>query len=113
MPTLTTSPLTWLLPLASEQATLPRVGGKGANLAQLAAAGFPVPDGFLITTEDYRAFVAVVVQRMVESEASGVLFTANPLTGLRTETVIDATFGLGEALVSGQVEPDHYTASGN
>ena len=52
--------------------------------------------------------LAVVVQAMVESEASGVLFTANPLTGKRTETVIDATLGLGEALVSGQVEPDHY-----
>jgi pyruvate,water dikinase len=52
--------------------------------------------------------LAVVVQVMVESESSGVLFTANPLTGRRRETVIDATFGLGEALVSGQVEPDHY-----
>ena len=54
------------------------------------------------------AALAVVVQEMVQSEASGVLFTANPLTGLRTESVVDATFGLGEALVSGQVEPDHY-----
>ncbi|MFN2109232.1 MAG: PEP/pyruvate-binding domain-containing protein, partial [Anaerolineae bacterium] len=52
--------------------------------------------------------LAVVVQAMVPSEASGVLFTANPLTGKRTEIVIDATLGLGEALVSGQVEPDHY-----
>lgn len=52
--------------------------------------------------------LSVVVQRMVQSQASGVLFTANPLTGLRSETVIDATLGLGEALVSGQVEPDHY-----
>ncbi len=52
--------------------------------------------------------LAVVVQRMIQSEVSGVLFTANPLTGKRTETVIEATFGLGEALVSGQVEPDHY-----
>ena len=52
--------------------------------------------------------LAVIVQEMVPSEASGVLFTANPLTGRRSETVIDATFGLGEALVSGQVEPDHY-----
>lgn len=60
--------------------------------------------------------LAVVVQQMVQSEASGVLFTANPLTGKRTETVIDATLGLGEALVSGQVEPDHYvveTVSGH
>ncbi|MBN2556908.1 MAG: hypothetical protein JXA97_13300 [Anaerolineales bacterium] len=54
------------------------------------------------------AALAVVVQKMVQSEASGVLFTANPLTGLRSETVIDATLGLGEALVGGQVEPDHY-----
>ncbi len=52
--------------------------------------------------------LAVVVQRMVQSEVSGILFTATPLSGLRSETVIDASFGLGEALVSGQVEPDHY-----
>lgn len=51
---------------------------------------------------------AVVVQEMAQSDVSGVLFTANPLTGLRSEIVIDATFGLGEALVSGQVEPDHF-----
>src|SRR5574341_114540 len=55
--------------------------------------------------------LAVVVQEMVPSEASGVLFTANPLTGARTETVIDATLGLGEALVSGMVEPDHYVVN--
>jgi phosphohistidine swiveling domain-containing protein len=57
--------------------------------------------------------LAVVVQQMVQSEASGVLFTANPLTGKRNETVIDATLGLGEALVSGQVEPDHYVVAGS
>ncbi|HEX8139743.1 MAG TPA: PEP/pyruvate-binding domain-containing protein [Pyrinomonadaceae bacterium] len=52
--------------------------------------------------------LAVVVQQMVSSESSGVLFTANPLTGSRHETVIDACLGLGEAVVAGQVEPDHY-----
>ena len=52
--------------------------------------------------------LSCVVQNMVQSEASGVMFTANPLTGLRSETVIDATLGLGEALVGGHVEPDHY-----
>lgn len=55
--------------------------------------------------------LAVVVQTMVQSEVSGVLFTANPLTGSRLESVIDATLGLGEALVSGQVEPDHYVVT--
>ena len=54
------------------------------------------------------AALAVIVQEMVPSEISGVLFTANPLTGLMSESVIDATFGLGEALVSGKVEPDHF-----
>lgn len=59
--------------------------------------------------------LAVVVQAMVQSEAAGVLFTANPLTGKRSETVIDATLGLGEALVGGHVAPDNYvvdTAAG-
>lgn len=58
--------------------------------------------------DDQNIALAVIVQKMVNSEASGVLFTANPLSGRRTETVIDATLGLGEALVSGAVEPDHY-----
>ncbi len=52
--------------------------------------------------------LAVVVQRMVQSEVSGIIFTANPISGLRSQAVIDASFGLGEALVSGQVEADHY-----
>ena len=227
------------LPLHDPGATLARTGGKGLNLTRLAQAGFPVPGGFVVTTEGYNAFVegaglagwmaqeaaamdagnpdalaalsdrirarfrqnamppalaetiraayadmgrprvavrssataedlpdfsfagqqdtflnvlgddallaavvecwsslwtaraigyrarngidqsavslAVVVQQMVQSEVSGVLFTANPLNGRRTETVIDATLGLGEALVAGLVEPDHYvteTATG-
>ena len=54
------------------------------------------------------AALAVIVQAMVQSDSAGVLFTADPLTGRRTETVIDAVHGLGEALVSGRVEPDHY-----
>jgi rifampicin phosphotransferase len=42
---------------------------------------------------------------MVAAEAAGVLFTANPVTGARDEIVIDASPGLGEAVVSGQVRP--------
>ena len=52
--------------------------------------------------------MAVVVQQMVNSQASGVLFTANPLTGHRHQFVIEAVSGLGEALVSGLTEPDRY-----
>jgi rifampicin phosphotransferase len=222
----------YVLPLDTSDATLADAGGKGLNLAKLVRAGFPTPDGFIIATAAYRAFVAanhmvewlpatasaakaddptaleatsqairarfaagdlpasladavvaayqalggpavavrssataedlpdmsfagqhdtflnvvgdeallaavgacwsslwtaraiayrdrngiahddvalaVVVQAMVESEAAGVLFTANPLTGKRGEAIIDATLGLGEALVGGHVEPDNY-----
>jgi pyruvate,water dikinase len=54
--------------------------------------------------------LAVVVQRMVEATAAGVLFTADPITGRRRTSVIDAAPGLGEAVVSGAVVPDHYVA---
>lgn len=199
--------------LAEAGAELERLGGKGANLARLAVAGFPVPDGFVITTEAYRRHVAglaldggepaelrrriesapldptlaaqirqaydrlgdgpvavrssataedlpgaafagqqdtyldvtaddllsavtrcwaslwtdravayrrrlriepsevsiaVVVQSMVPAEVAGVMFTADPVTGRRDRIMIDATAGLGEALVSGEVTPDHY-----
>ncbi|NUT73225.1 PEP/pyruvate-binding domain-containing protein [Pseudarthrobacter sp. C4D7] len=52
--------------------------------------------------------LAVVVQRMVDAQAAGVMFTANPLTGSRRQVVIDASPGLGEAVVSGAVNPDHF-----
>ncbi|SMD24453.1 PEP/pyruvate-binding domain-containing protein [Kibdelosporangium aridum] len=52
--------------------------------------------------------LAVVIQRMVQSEVAGVMFTANPVTGRRHEYVIDASPGLGEAVVSGAVNPDHF-----
>ena len=52
--------------------------------------------------------IAVVVQRMVPAEHAGVMFTADPVTGARDEVVIDASPGLGEAVVSGLVTPDHY-----
>ncbi len=52
--------------------------------------------------------LGVVIQRMVQSAVSGVLFTANPVTGRRREAVIDASPGLGEAIVSGAVNPDHF-----
>lgn len=54
--------------------------------------------------------LAVVVQVMVPASAAGVLFTANPLTGARDEIVIDAAWGLGEAIVSGLVTGDHIIA---
>jgi pyruvate,water dikinase len=221
----------FLLSLDSPEATLARVGGKGASLARMAAAGLPVPPGFHITTDAYNRYVeenhlrdgilaavaqaqagdpatlerasdqiqaliargtipgdiaemirrgyeelgadipvavrssataedlpdmsfagqletylnmrggdevieavkrcwaslwtgraigyrqrqeirpedvsiAVVVQQLVAAEAAGVLFTVNPITGARDELMINAAWGLGEAIVSGRVTPD-------
>ena len=53
--------------------------------------------------------MAVVVQRMVPSEVSGVMFTANPLTEATDEIVINSSWGLGEGIVSGITTPDEYT----
>ena len=52
--------------------------------------------------------LAVVVQVMVDAATAGVLFTANPVTGTRTETVINASPGSGQAVVSGSVNPDQF-----
>lgn len=223
-----------ILSFASPDATLARVGGKGANLSLMTRAGFPVPPGFLITTQAYREFVqanklqdqivdvagnradtsekrsatirqlfakgvipadivaainhayaelietagdlslavrssataedlpsasfagqqdtylnvrgksalldavqrcwsslwtaraldyrarqaidpssvslAVVVQVMAPAEVSGIMFTANPISGARDEIMLDAAWGLGEAIVGGLVTPDHVVA---
>jgi pyruvate,water dikinase len=221
----------YVLVLADPKATLANVGGKGASLARLANAGLPVPDGFHITTEAYKQFVAqndlqphilaalesvaasqlirdlfastsmptavaeaigdaylalnrklesanrklpvavrssataedlsnlsfagqqetylnikgiaavrdavkqcwaslwtpraidyrtrhkidhnaialaVVVQVLVPADVTGILFTANPVTGARNQIVIDAAWGLGEAIVGGAVTPDTF-----
>ena len=232
---------TYILKLSDPQATLENVGGKGMSLAKMINAGFPVPNGFHITTEAYRTFIAanglqtkilaalkdanpslpstletasatigsffaepkipadisnaitnayndlnrksqiinpksvavrssataedlpdasfagqqetflnirgedavlnavkkcwaslwtaraiayriknkidqntvalaVVVQEMVDAEAAGILFTANPINGRRDEMVINAAWGLGEAIVGGLVSPDTIVA---
>ncbi len=54
--------------------------------------------------------LAVVVQEMVDAEAAGILFTANPINGHRDEMVINAAWGLGEAIVGGLVSPDTIVA---
>lgn len=55
--------------------------------------------------------VAVVVQRMIDSRRSGVMFTADPSSGALDRIVIEGTFGYGEAVVSGVVEPDTYVVA--
>src|SRR3989344_4481737 len=55
-----------------------------------------------------QAKIAVVVQRMVNSDTSGVCFTVNPINNNRNDIVIESSFGLGEAVVAGEVTPDMY-----
>ena len=58
--------------------------------------------------DDQSVALAVVVQRMVDAVAAGVMFTADPINGRRGTAVIDAAPGLGDAVVSGAVDPDHH-----
>lgn len=199
--------MTFVLPLSDPRVTLAVGGGKATSLGVMLRAGLPVPDGFVVTTQGYRDFVAandlradreayaaapipnelaseildswsrlgegpvavrssataedlpdasfagqqdtflhvlgrdalldavrrcwaslwtdravayraqrgiapdqvalaVVVQRMAPADAAGVLFTVHPVTGRADRVVINATWGLGEALVGGRVNPD-------
>ena len=63
--------------------------------------------------DQHTVALAVVVQKMVDVQVAGVLFTADPVSGTRTRTVIDAAPGLGEAVVSGAVNPDHILVEGD
>src|SRR6186713_779371 len=55
-----------------------------------------------------RPQLAVLVQRLVASDVSAVIFSANPITGSRDEIMINASWGLGESIVGGTVTPDTF-----
>ncbi len=76
-----------------------------ASLFEARAIFYRVENGF----EHMRVGIAVPVQRMVQSERSGVMFTVEPVSSDATKIYIEAVCGLGEAIVSGQVTPDQYT----
>jgi phosphohistidine swiveling domain-containing protein len=92
------------LNVVGEEALLRAVVDCWSSLWTARAIGYRARNGI----PHDRIALAVVVQGMVQSEVAGVLFTANPLTGRRTEAVIDAGPGLGDALVSGRVQPESY-----
>lgn len=62
-----------------------------------------------ININDNEVLPAVVVMKLVDAKASGVAFTCHPLTGEKNKISIHANFGLGETLVSGDIDPDEYT----
>ncbi len=59
--------------------------------------------------DHFKVGIAVPVQRMVQSESAGVMFTVEPLTSDRSKILIEGIFGLGEAIVSGDLTPDQYS----
>lgn len=59
----------------------------------------------------FKVSVAVVVQKMVESDAAGIAFSVHPVTEDRNQMIIEGAWGLGEAVVSGQITPDSYVVT--
>ena len=92
------------LNIIGKEAILQHISKCWASLFTERAVIYRLQHGF-----DHRKVqLAVVVQQMIFPEVAGILFTADPVTGNRKVSSIDASFGLGEALVSGLVNADHY-----
>jgi len=95
------------LNIEDEDEVVTAVQGCWASLFEARAIFYRVQQGF----DHFKVGIAVPVQRMVQSEASGVMFTLEPTTSDRSKITIEAVFGLGETIVSGDVTPDHYVVS--
>ncbi|WLR51027.1 phosphoenolpyruvate synthase [Bacillus tianshenii] len=92
------------LNIKGEESLLMHVRKCWASLFTDRAISYRTKNGF----NHKDVYLSVVVQRMVKPEISGILFSSDPVTGNRKVTSIDASFGLGEAIVSGQVTADLY-----
>lgn len=103
---------------AGQQDTYLNIIGKGAILQHISkcwaslftdrAVIYRMQNGF----DHSQVYLSVIIQKMVFPQASGILFTADPVTSSRKLLSIDAGFGLGEALVSGLVSADCYKVQG-
>lgn len=78
--------------------------GAWASLFEARAIFYRVQKNF----DHFKVGIAVPVQKMVQSEISGIMFTIDPVTNDKKKVIIEAIFGLGELIVGGQVTPDHY-----
>ncbi|WRU96649.1 phosphoenolpyruvate synthase [Priestia filamentosa] len=92
------------LNITGKEAILQHISKCWASLFTDRAVIYRMQKGF----DHSQVYLSVIVQRMVFSHASGILFTADPITSNRKALSIDASFGLGEALVSGLVSADCY-----
>lgn len=92
------------LNVKGEDAVVAAVLGCWASLFESRAIFYRQQHGF----DHFKVGIAVPVQKMVQSKASGVMFTSEPVTNDHTKILIEAIYGLGEAIVSGDVTPDQY-----
>ncbi|OYD09961.1 phosphoenolpyruvate synthase [Paludifilum halophilum] len=92
------------LNITGREAILEHIRQCWASLFTDRAVIYRMQNGF----DHRKVYLSVVVQRMVFPQISGILFTADPVTSNRKVLSIDASFGLGEALVSGMVSADNY-----
>lgn len=102
---------------AGQQETFLNVSGEEDLLANVKEAWASLFDGRAIFYREENKFdhfkvgIAIPVQKMVESDSSGIMFTIDPVTDDKTRVMIEAIFGLGEFIVQGEVTPDHYEVS--
>src|SRR5579871_3059982 len=92
------------LNIIGKEAILKHISKCWASLFTERAVTYRMQNGF----DHGKVLLSVVVQKMVFPEAAGIMFTADPVTSNRKVVSIDASFGLGEALVSGLVDADNY-----
>ena len=92
------------LNLREEEEVIAAVHGCWASLFEARAIFYRAQQGF----DHFKVGIAVPVQKMVQSESSGVMFTIEPVTSDQSKIIIEAIYGLGEAIVSGEVNPDLY-----
>ncbi|NII25373.1 phosphoenolpyruvate synthase [Pseudoflavitalea sp. X16] len=95
------------LNVIGKEAILQHISRCWASLFTDRAVIYRMQNGF----DHRKVYLAVVVQKMVFPQAAGILFTADPVSSNRKVLSIDASFGLGEAMVSGLVNADHYKVS--
>ncbi|PIZ50673.1 phosphoenolpyruvate synthase [Candidatus Woesearchaeota archaeon CG_4_10_14_0_2_um_filter_33_13] len=99
---------------AGQQATFLNVKGKDQVVAAVRACWASLYTARAVyyreknNFEHSKVLICAVIQRMVNSDQSGIMFTINPSNNNDQETVIEAVFGLGEAIVGGEVNPDTY-----
>jgi len=95
------------LNVQGEKEVITAVQGCWASLFEARAIFYRVQQGF----DHFKVSIAVPVQKMVQSDAAGVMFTLEPVTSDRSKIAIEAVLGLGETIVSGDVTPDTYIVS--